>query len=185
MNRLYFITDNLDQLQDAVRDLKTGGLTEPQMHVLSRDDAAIANYPELTPVEAVLKKDVVRGTEVGAIIGVAGAAGVLGLAYAGGLTATVGWVPFLFLAIVILGFCTWEGGLLGIHHEHSDFVQFQPQLDAGEHVFFVDQPGDLEPMLLDVVSGYPALRPAGRGNAAPGLLVHAHKKFNNAMQTLP
>ena len=98
----------------------------------------------------------------------------------------MGWVPFLFLAVVVLGFCTWEGGLLGIHHTHADFEQFQQQLDDGDHVFFVDQPGALEQKLMDIMGRYyPTLRPAGRGTATPQLVVRAHKKLNSAMQTLP
>ena len=185
MNRHYFITDDLDDLESAVSELKQGGLGEPHLHVLSRDDAGVANHPDLTPVEAVLKKDVVRGTEIGAVIGVAGAALVLGIAYASGITVSVGWMPFLFLAVVVLGFCTWEGGLFGIHESHADFERFQKQLDKGKHVFFVDQPGAREALLDDVIRRHPGIRPAGRGSATPGLVVGARKKFNHAMQTLP
>lgn len=185
MNRHYFITDDLDDLESAVAELKRGGLTEPHLHVLSRDDAGVATHPDLTPVEAVLKKDVVRGTEIGAVIGVAGAGLVLGIAYVTGVSASVGWVPFLFLAIIVLGFCTWEGGLFGIHEAHADFGRFQKQLDAGKHVFFVDQPGEQEGLLQEVVSRHPKIRAAGRGSATPGLVVGARKKFNHAMQTLP
>ena len=185
MNRHYFITDDLDDLQLAVAELKQGGLSDPQMHVLSRDDAAVDTHPDLTPVEAVLKKDVVRGTEIGAVIGVAGAGLVLATAYFSGVTAAVGWVPFLFLAIVVLGFCTWEGGLFGIQESHADFSRFQKQLDKGKHVFFVDQPGDKERLLNEVVERHPKLRPAGKGSATPELVVQARKKFSHAMQTLP
>jgi hypothetical protein len=185
MNRHYFITDDLDDLQLAVAELKEGGLSDPHLHVLSRDDAAVETHPGLTPVEAVLKKNVVRGTEIGAVIGVAGAGLVLGIAYASGLTGTVGWVPFLFLALVVLGFCTWEGGLFGIQESHTDFTRFQKQLDLGKHVFFVDQPGDKEQFLNDVVGRHPKLRPAGKGSATPEVLVEARKKFNHVMQTLP
>ncbi len=70
MKRHYFLSDDLDDLDRCEADLLAAGLDTPQIHVLSRDDAGVANHPHLTPVEAVLKKDVVRGTEVGAVIGV-------------------------------------------------------------------------------------------------------------------
>lgn len=185
MNRHYFITDDLDDLQIAVAELKQGGLTDPQLHVLSRDDAAVATRPDLNPVEAVLKKNVVRGTEIGAVIGVAGAGLVLGITYFSGVSASIGWVPFLFLALVVLGFCTWEGGLFGIQESHADFSRFEKQLDLGKHVFFVDQPGEREELLHAVMERHPKCRPAGKGSAAPELVVEARKKFNHAMQTLP
>lgn len=185
MKRHYFITDDLDDLDAVEHELQRAGLTSPQMHVLSRDDAGVAARPHLTPVEAVLKKDVVRGTEVGAVIGVTGAGLVLGIAYASGVTASVGWVPFLFLAIVVLGFCTWEGGLFGIQEPHADFLGFKASLDAGKHIFFVDIDAEQKAVLDRVVSGHPRLQYAGEGSATPGVVVKAQKKFNEAMQTLP
>lgn len=185
MQRHYFITDDLDELDRVEEQLQKAGLATPQMHVLSRDDAGVAARPHLTPVEAVLKKDVVRGTEVGAVVGVTGAGLVLGIAYVTGVTATVGWVPFLFLAIVVLGFCTWEGGLFGIQEPHTDFVSFQPSLDAGKHVFFVDIDDEQKAALDKVVSLHSHLEYAGRGSATPGVVVKAQKKFNDVMQTLP
>jgi hypothetical protein len=153
--------------------------------VLSKDDAALAEHPNLSPVEAVLRKGVVRGTEVGAFIGLAGAVLVLGIAWFTGLASSVGWVPFLFLAIVVLGFCTWEGGLFGIQEPHPDFLRFEDRLQAGQHLFFVDLPEDRRPLLEQVLSQYPALQPAGEGSATPELVLEARKKFRHAMQTLP
>ena len=163
MNRYYFVTDDLGALQDAVRELKRSGLDANRIHVLSHDDAGVANHADVTPVEAVLKKDVVRGTEIGAVIGIVGAAAMLGLAYAMGLTTAVGWVPFLFLAVVVLGFCTWEGGLFGIQEPHQDFKRFEADLDAGKHVFFVDVDSDQEAALARIVSDHPRLQQAGEG----------------------
>lgn len=185
MKRHYFLTDDLDDLDHVEDELQKAGLATPQMHVLSRDDAGVASRPHLTPVEAVLKKDVVRGTEIGAVIGVVGAGLILGVAYMSGVTATVGWVPFLFLAVVVLGFCTWEGGLFGIQEPHADFVRFQASLNSGKHVFFVDIDQEQEVVLDRVVSVHPRLQKAGEGSATPGVVVKAQQKFNEAMQTLP
>ncbi len=185
MKRHYFITDDLDDLDHVEDELERAGFSTPQMHVLSRDDAGVATRPHLHPVEAVLKKDVVRGTEIGAVIGVVLAAVVLLAAYMTGVTATVGWVPFVFLAVVVLGFSTWEGGLFGIQEPHADFVRFQEDLDAGKHVFFVDIDDEQKSLLDQVVSSHPRLQYAGEGAATPAVVVKAQEKFNEAMQTLP
>lgn len=185
MNRYYFLTDDLNALERVVTNLAEVGIDDSQMHVLSKDDAAVAEHPHLSPVEAVLRKGVVRGTEIGAFVGLACAALVLGIAWFTGVVASVGWVPFLFLAIVVLGFCTWEGGLFGIQEPHPEFLRFQSQLNAGRHLFFVDLPESRRSALEGVISQYPALQPAGAGSATPELVVEARKKFNHVMQTLP
>ena len=141
MKRHYFISDDLDDLEAVERDLEAAGVTTPQIHVLSEDDAGVESH-HLHEVEAVLKKDVVHGTEMGAIVGVIGAAAVILLAWISGLTETYTWVPAIFLAIIVLGFCTWEGGLIGIQEPHVDFRRFQDDLHEGKHILFVDTDPD-------------------------------------------
>jgi hypothetical protein len=185
MKRHYYLSDDLDDLEHVETELEKAGVPTPQIHVLSRDDAGVAMHPNLHPVEAVLKKDVVHGTEIGAVIGVLGAALVLGISYFSGVTETVGWVPFVFLAVIVLGFCTWEGGLFGIQKPHQDFERFEADLDAGKHVFFVDIDDEQEAALTSIVGAHPRLQAAGEGAATPVVVVAAQKKFQDAMQTLP
>jgi hypothetical protein len=185
MKRHYYISDDLDDLDHVEEALEKAGVATPQMHVLSRDDAGVALHEHLNPVEAVLKKNVVRGTEVGAVIGVIAATVVLTVSYYSGVTETVGWVPFVFLAVVVLGFCTWEGGLFGIQEPHADFKRFEADLDAGKHIFFVDVDEAQEAALSAIVNAHPRLQSAGEGTATPKVVVEAQKKFQDAMQTLP
>ncbi|MEQ8803184.1 MAG: NAD/FAD-utilizing enzyme, partial [Haliea sp.] len=112
MKRHFFLSDDLDELEQVERDLEEAGVSTPQIHVLSEDDAGVQAH-RLNDVEAVLRKDVVHGTERGAVIGVIGAAIVLAATWATGIAATITWVPPIFLAVIVLGFCTWEGGLIG------------------------------------------------------------------------
>ena len=185
MKRRYFLSDELDDLERFDRDLRDAGFTDPQMHVVSHDDAGVAMREALVATEAVLKKDVVRGTELGAIVGMLGAGLVLGVAYVSGIALTVGWVPFIFLAIIVLGFCTWEGGLFGIQEAHNEFVKFQHHLDDGRHLYVLDLHERQMDILARVLPHHPKISAAGEGNAAPGIVVEAHRKFNEAMQTLP
>ena len=185
MKRHYYISDDLDDLEHVEEELEKAGMATPQMHVLSRDDAGVAMRAHLHPVEAVLKKDVVRGTEVGAVVGAIGAGIVVAVSYYSGVTETVGWVPFLFLAVIVLGFCTWEGGLFGIQEPHADFVRFQADLDAGKHIFFVDIDAEQEAVLARIVEAHPRLQSAGEGRATPKVVVAAQKKFHDVMETLP
>ena len=91
----------------------------------------------------------------------------------------------LFLAVVVLGFCTWEGGLFGIQKPHQEFKRFESDLDAGKHVFFVDVDSDQEAALSRIVEAHPRMQQAGEGRATPKVVVSAENKFHDAMQTLP
>ncbi len=184
MKRHFFISDDLDDLEVVERDLESAGVTTPQIHVLSEDDAGLETH-HLHQVEAVLKKDVVHGTEMGAIVGVIGAAAVIGLAWMSGLTETYTWVPAIFLAIIVLGFCTWEGGLIGIQEPHVDFRRFQNDLQEGKHILFVDTDPEQEAVLQQVVSQHPKLRDAGEGPATPRIVVRMQDKFTTFMKLAP
>ncbi|MDX1735912.1 MAG: NAD/FAD-utilizing enzyme [Halioglobus sp.] len=180
MKRHYYISDDLDDLEVIEKQLEAAGVSTPQIHVLSEDDAGLEEH-HLHKVEAVLKKDVVHGTELGAVVGVIGAAAVLAVAYYSGLTETYTWVPAIFLAIIILGFCTWEGGLIGIQNPHVDFRRFQDDLDAGKHILFVDVDPEQESILQGVVSEHPKLQDAGEGASTPRMVVMAQNFFPRSM----
>lgn len=184
MKRNYYISNDLDDLAAVERDLEAAGVTTPQIHVLSKDDAGVEER-HLHKVEAVLKKDVVYGTRRGAVIGVIGAAIVIGIAWFSGLTETHTWVPAIFLAVIVLGFCTWEGGLIGIQEPHVDFKRFQGVLDSGKHILFVDIDPDQEPMLDAVVAAHPALMGAGAGAATPRMVVRFQDQWSRFMKVAP
>ena len=184
MKRHYYISDDLDDLEIVERDLEAAGVTTPQIHVLSEDDAGVENH-HLHEVEAVLKKDVVHGTERGAVIGVIGAIAVLVLAWFSGLTETYTWVPAIFLAVIVLGFCTWEGGLIGIQEPHVDFKRFEKDLHAGKHVLFVDVDPEQETTLRTVVKNHPKLQDAGEGGSTPRMVVRMQDKWSRFMKLAP
>lgn len=184
MKRYYYISNDLDDLQVVEHDLEKAGVSAPQIHVLSEDDAGVEQR-QLHQVEAVLKKDVVHGTARGAIIGAIGATVVLGLAWISGLTESYTWVPAIFLAVVVLGFCTWEGGLIGIQEPHADFKRFQSELSKGKHVLFVDVDPEQESILQRVVSSHPKLKSAGEGSSTPRPVVRFQDRWSRIMKVAP
>lgn len=185
MQRHYYISDDLDDLEVVEKELEEEGVATPQIHVLSENDAEVEKH-HLHAIESVLKKDVVHSTEIGAVVGVIGACLVLLVAYLMQWhTSPAGWIPFGFLAAVVLGFCTWEGGLIGIQIPNYQFKRFQKLLKQGKHVFFVDVDKEQESILSNVVSRHPKLEIAGLGEATPGWVVHGQEKFHKAMKTLP
>lgn len=185
MKRHFYISNNLDELQQVEHELEDNGVGKPQFHVLSQNDAAVENA-KLNGVEAVLKKDVVHSMEKGAIIGLASAILVLSIAYLAGWTeSAAGWMPFIFLAVVVLGFCTWEGGLFGIQEPHYQFKKFHDALSKGKHVFFVDVSENQERALAKVVHSHPQLQLAGEGDSSPEWLLEWQKNWNGLIKSMP
>lgn len=186
MKRHFYVSEDLDDLERIEEELESHGVHRPQIHVFSRDDTAVESHDHLHNIESVFKKDVVHGTIVGAWIGVALASLVLIVAAYTSWPETYTWMPFGFLAAVLLGFCAWSGGLYGIQVPHHDFKRFESQLREGKHVFIVDVDPDQEASLARVVARHPGLNLAGTGRATPRWIVmgqHNIKKFTS--ETFP
>lgn len=177
MLRHYFISDSLDDLELFEEQLEEAGVSTPQIHVLSSDDAEVERHAHLHAVQSFMKKDVVRSTEVGAIVGLCAFVLVLATAYLAGWTQSpAGWMPFIFLAVVLLGFCTWEGGLIGIQEPNHNFTRFKQALEDGKHVFFVDLEPGQEGILQEVLKRHTQVQDAGTGRSMPHWLIALWQK---------
>lgn len=160
--RHFFIGDDLDDLEVLEEELEAAGISTPQIYVLTNDDTGAANHRHLHEVQSLMKKDIIHSMEVGALIGIAASLLILLVASILDLPEkTVGWVPYVFLSIVALGFCTWEGGLFGIQETNARFQRFEVTLASGKHLFFVDVKQKQEEMLKSVVKKHPTLGYAG------------------------
>lgn len=170
MKRYFFISDDLDDLEATERELEGKGIDTTQIHVLSLQDAEVEKH-KLHEVHAFLRKDVVYATEKGALIGLTLSALAILIAYLSGLPETIGWVPFIFLAIILLGFFTWEGGLFGIQTPNSRFRKFMSALREGRHVLLVDVDPEQEAIVNEVVRQHASLAPAGVGTSSPRWII--------------
>lgn len=172
MNRHYYISDDLDELEQLESELEAGGIATEQIHVLSERDAEVERH-QLHDVNSFMKQDLVHSGRIGSLIGVALAALVLLLAWLNDWTSSAaGWIPFLFLAAVLLGFSVWEGSLFGLQHPNTAFRRFADQLHAGKHLFFVDVSPAQEPILNQALAQHPRLEQAGTGQASPAWAVN-------------
>jgi hypothetical protein len=127
---------------------------------------------------SVLKQDVVHLTQIGAIVGLIVASTLMFTSWLLGLhESSVGWMPVVFLALVALGFCTWEGGLIGIQLPHYQFKRFQKTLADGYHAFVVDVDQNQELLLDKLVSGHPRLKLAGTDDATPSWVVKGQDRL--------
>jgi len=184
MKRHYFIGDDLSVIAKVERELRAQGIPGEQIHTLSLDDAD-AEQRQLNDVQSLMKRDVIHATEIGAMIGLAASVLALVVAHMTGIAERVGWIPFVFLAIVLLGFFTWEGGLIGIQSPNSRFRRFEKALRAGEHVFFVDVEDGEEATVRRVIGQHEQMRPAGTGSSSPRWLVGLQSSARRFFQWAP
>ncbi len=172
MLRHYFIGNSLDELEVLEEQLEAAGIATPQIHVLSRDEAEVHQHRHLHEVESFMKTDVVHSTIRGAVVGICAAALVLAVAYFAGWTeSAAGWIPFIFLAVIVLGFCTWEGGFLGIQKPNHNFIRFEKALKEGKHIFFVDLAPEQEAVLEKLLRAHPQVELAGTGSSTRHWLI--------------
>ncbi len=177
MLRHYFISDSLDDLEVFEEQLEAAGVSSSQIHVLSRNDAEVEHHHHLHEVQSFMKNDIVHSTIRGAVVGLCAFVLVLAIAYFAGWTqSAVGWMPFIFLAVVMLGFCTWEGGLRGIQEPNHDFARFEQALRDGKHIFFMDLEPQQEVILEEVLKSHPQVELAGTGSSAPHWLIALQQK---------
>ena len=94
-----------------------------------------------------------------------------------GQRTPAGWIPFIFLAVVLLGFCTWEGGLIGIQDPNHNFTRFEQALKDGKHIFFVDLEPGQEAILARVLKTPRASRLGRRGTSTPHWLSPSGRPF--------
>ncbi len=177
MLRHYFISDNLDDLEVFEEQLEAAGVATAQIHVLSRDDAEVGHHHHLHEVQSFMKNDIVHSTIRGAVVGLCAFVLVLSVAYFAGWTeSAAGWTPVIFLGVVLLGFCTWEGGLLGIQKPNHNFVRFEQALRDGKHIFFMDLEPKQEAVLEKVLKSHPRVELAGTGTSAPHWIIALQQK---------
>jgi hypothetical protein len=181
MLRHYFISDSLDDLEVFEEQLEAAGVSAPQIHVLSPSDVDVANHSHLHSVTSFMKSDVVHSTTRGAMIGIGISTLVLSVAYLAGWTqSAAGWIPFIFLTVVLLGFCTWEGGLVGIQRPNHNFARFEQALKDGKHIFFIELEPHQEAVLENVLKAHPRVELAGTAPFVHHWLVRVQQKLGIA-----
>ena len=184
MNRHYYISDDLDDLEAIENELESLGVSTPQIHVLSQNDAGVQEH-HLHEVPSLMKNDAVHSAAKASIFGLIAAVLVLVFAHLTGLTETVGWVPFVFLAVVVLGFITWEGGMWGVQEPNVHFKRFQEALDAGKHILFVEVQAEQESILKSVTDNHPGLKDAGSEKSSTDLLIELEKGVHKFTKWAP
>jgi hypothetical protein len=184
MERHFYMSDDLHDLERLEVELENEGMVRPQIHVLTDSEAQLKGH-RLHEVSSLMRTDVIRKGLKGALVGALGFGLVMLAAGFTGMAASFGWTPFVFLAIVVLGFCTWEAGFLGFQLPNRQFREFQRLLDEGKHVFFVDIRSGQELLLQRAVARHPRLQQIGKGEAMPWWLIALQEKYQRFVRWAP
>ncbi|MBU3620063.1 hypothetical protein [Polynucleobacter sp. CS-Odin-A6] len=176
--RHYFISNNLDDLDLFEKQLGKEAISPIQIHVLSNDVEGVLEHPHLYGVGSFMKLDIVRSGFIGAAVGACIFSAVLMLTqYLGWYKSGAGWVPFIFLALILFWFCVWEGGFIGIQRKNTLFGKFKQVLKDGLHVFYIDLYPSQELALQQILKLHPEVIFAGTGKADPHWLVVLNQKI--------
>ena len=147
ITRFEYLTRDLNELEKTEQELELNGIPRAHIHVLSEDEAEL-QYRSIPSVPDFLKKNVVRsgfrGLLVGSILGTV----ALTVPYLLGWHLGATWAPFIVLAMMIVGFCTWEGGMIGLHKTNERLARYQPYVSKGSHLLMIDVTED-EKTLVD------------------------------------
>ncbi len=170
MKRHFYISNDLDDLEVLEKDLEDRGISRAQIHILSDNDAELERH-HLHPVISFFKKDVVYSSKIGFLFGLGAFFLIIALALLVGVPEPYLWVPVIFLALFLLGFCTWEGGLIGIQKPNHHYRKFEKVLRHGKHVVIVDVAPEEVETLREVMKCHPRVHFAGYGEDIPDWVV--------------
>ena len=185
MLRHYLIGDSLDDLELFEEQLEAAGVSTPQIHCLSPNDTDLDRHSHLHRVQSFMKSDVVHSTIRGIVVGLILVVVMLAVVYYAGWHRTAaGWIPFIFLAVLLLGFCTWEGGLWGIQKPNHHFARYAQALKDGKHLFFIDLEPQQEAVLEQLLKSHPGVELGGVERApVPHWLLTLQKKLGIVQYT--
>lgn len=185
MKRYFYVSDDLDEFEAMENELEEKGIPRGKIHVLSNDDDEVQRH-NLNQVYSWFKTDVMHSTYVGVAVGILFAVIVVTIAYFLGLKNHMGWTPFIFLALVLLGFSTWEAGFIGTQIPNREFRQFQSALDSGKHVMQVDCTASEEAIMRDVVKRHAEkVQEAGAQTSTDQWAIVTETKFRQFLDWAP
>jgi hypothetical protein len=140
MRCLYYLAPTLDSTHHISDELRTVGIRDGLLHVVSRDEAGLAEQriPSSNYLETLdLVRDGFIGSAVGLIVGVIGAGALKVWAPFG---AHVPRIVYLATVAAAILFGAWEGGLTGIATENKKLAEFHADIAAGRYLMLIYAP---------------------------------------------
>lgn len=138
MKRLYYLTHQIDAVDNISSTLHDAGISDWNFHVLSKDKAGLVTHRihSTTPLH---ERDIIRSGERGALIGItAGISGALLIGATNAVPAEMGNMALMGLVFVCTLFGAWAGGFFGIQTENYKVRQFHDELEDGQYLLMID-----------------------------------------------
>lgn len=137
MKCFYYVAPSLTSTRSISDDLRTAGVHDWFLHIISRDEAGLKRE-QLHSSNYLETLDLLRagfiGANVGFIVGVIGA-GLMMYFQPFGFEVP-GIVYFIIIAFATL-FGSWEGGLYGVATEHQKLKRFHDEIAAGRYLILI------------------------------------------------
>ena len=138
MQRLYYLTHDIQSAERACSELNQMGISDSHLHVLSRDEEGLKKH-HLHAATPIHELDILRYGERGFVLGAVLSAVVITL-----VNAYTTWfqmfgaIAVLSMVLLIVGFMTWLGGFVGVQSENYKIRRFHNDIVAGAYLLMVD-----------------------------------------------
>ncbi len=151
MKQHHYLFDSLDDLQRACNDLEFIGVEHQYLHVAYASHLSLEKR-HLNDMgfwrESDLLHTALRGLIVGIIASVATGAALL--QWLG--NSELGLVVSGFVSLIVLGFCTWVGGMIGVSHDNWRVSPYHDLIQQGKSLLIVDVSEKNEPEITRLMA---------------------------------
>lgn len=170
MNRHFYASQSLQEVQTFEKDLEEKGFSATQVHLLANDEGEAWGMPLHNSSQFFSSHLILAGVK-GALSGVLIACLIILAAYfTGWANGTAGWTPFAFLSLILVLFGAMEGSVIGYQLQDALFYKIREALIQNKHTFFVDSRQQQEPILSETLQLHPLVEDIRRGHPLPGWL---------------
>jgi hypothetical protein len=179
MKRMYFVCRDIDRVEHLSEQLYKRIVSGWDFYVLSKDEAGLQQH-HIHSANIFQRYDLVHCAERGSMIGgLIGLIAVLSFARLNLGHLELGIVPYIAVIVAPVLFCTWLGGLIGLHHENYKISQFHDLLEHGAYLVMIDVSSDNEAHVRKIMTEqYADFQPAGISSSITNPFVGAdHHQF--------
>lgn len=152
MKQQYYLVEDIDNVERICDDLHKAGVEDKRIHIVSDDLDAIESH-HLHQAREIDETDIVRFSERGALIGI-----IFGLLF---LIVSMRYKPFglevegvaaVMITILIVGFCTWWGGIIGAYFTNYRISAFKQAIRGNKFLIMLDVPSNLSKNIRNMMT---------------------------------
>jgi hypothetical protein len=158
MTNAYFLSSDLDELEQTQIELCKHGLSDADIKVWSEESADVEHH-HLHNLDDISKTNVVSAMSKGAVVGFVASSLIIVCSLLLGLDQSVYFVPMVFLAVMVFGFCIWEAGLIGAHNINQKFPHLKSKLKAKQHILILSFSPSQKVAIETVLRNHPRIMP--------------------------